>query len=99
MQQVNQQQNQQQNQKQDQQQKKHEIKTINLIENCSKILLKKLWIKKTILIKEVFWDYFKCQNLLCLEKFLTRAAQAKHEQILNTVNDGLINLRNDSRNY
>ena len=47
----------------------------------------------------MFWDYFKCQNPLCLEKYLTRAAQAKHEQILNTVNDGLINLRNDSRNY
>ena len=44
---------------------------------------------------EIFWYYFKYQNLSFLAKDLIRATQAKHEQIGNNVNDGLINLRNN----
>ena len=41
----------------------------------------------------MFWDYFKYQNPSFLAKDLIRAAQAKNEQIVNNVNDGLIDLR------
>ena len=44
---------------------------------------------------EIFWDYFKYKNPSLLAKDLIRATQAKHEQIVNNVNDGLIDLRND----
>ena len=44
---------------------------------------------------EIFWDYFKYKNPSFLAKDLIRATQAKHEQIVNNVNDGLIDLRND----
>ena len=44
---------------------------------------------------EIFWDYFKYKNPSFLAKDLIRAIQAKHEQIVNNVNDGLIDLRND----
>ena len=37
---------------------------------------------------------FKNQNPLYLAKDLTRATQAKNEQLVNNVNDGLIYLRN-----
>ena len=43
---------------------------------------------------EVFWNYFKYQNPSFLAKDLTRITQAKNEQLLNNVNDGLIQLRN-----
>ena len=44
---------------------------------------------------EIFWDCFKYQNPSFLGKDLIRATQAKNEQIVNNVNDGLIDLRND----
>ena len=42
---------------------------------------------------EIFWNYFKYQNPLLLEKDLIRATQTKNEQLVNDVNDGLIDLR------
>ena len=42
---------------------------------------------------EIFWNYFKYQNPLLLEKDLIRATQTKNEQLVNNVNDGLIDLR------
>ena len=42
---------------------------------------------------EIFWNYFKYQNPLLLEKDLLRATQTKNEQLVNNVNDGLIDLR------
>ena len=45
---------------------------------------------------EIFWDCFKYQNPSSLGKDLIRATQAKNEQIVNNVNDGLIDLRNDT---
>ena len=44
---------------------------------------------------EIFWDYFKYQVLSLLAKDLISATQAKNEQIVNILNDGLIDLRND----
>ena len=43
---------------------------------------------------EIFWNSFKYQNPSFLTKDLIRAAQAKNEQLLNNVNNGLIDLRN-----
>ena len=43
----------------------------------------------------MFWDCFKYQNPSFLAKDLIRATQVKNEQIVNNVNDGLIDLRND----
>ena len=43
---------------------------------------------------EIFWNSFKYQNPSLLTKDLIRAAQAKNEQLLNNVNNGLIDLRN-----
>ena len=37
-------------------------------------------------------NYFKYQNLLFLAKDLIKAKQAKNEQIVNNINDGLIDL-------
>ena len=42
---------------------------------------------------EIFWNYFKYQNPLLLEKDLIRATETKNEQLVNNVNDGLIDLR------
>ena len=42
---------------------------------------------------EIFCKYFKYQNLSFLAKYLIRATQAKTEQLVNSVNDGLIDLR------
>ena len=42
---------------------------------------------------EISWNYFKYQNSLLLEKDVIRATQAKNEQLVNNVNDGLIDLR------
>ena len=42
---------------------------------------------------EIFWNYFKYQNPLLLEKDLLRATQTKNEQLVNNVNDGLVDLR------
>ena len=44
---------------------------------------------------EIFWDYFKYQNPSFLAKDLIRATPDKNEQIVNNVNDGFIDLRND----
>ena len=38
--------------------------------------------------------YFKYQNLSFLAEYLIRATQAKTEQLVNSVDDGLIDLRN-----
>ena len=43
----------------------------------------------------MFWDCFKYQKPSFLAKDLIRATQVKNEQIVNNVNDGLIDLRND----
>ena len=43
---------------------------------------------------EIFWNSFKYQNPSLLTKDLIRAAQAKNEQLLHNVNNGLIDLRN-----
>ena len=42
---------------------------------------------------EIFWNYFKYQNPSILAKDLIRATQAKNQQLVNNVNDGLIDLR------
>ena len=42
---------------------------------------------------EIFWNYFKYQNPSFLGKHTFRATQAKNEQSINNVNDGLIDLR------
>ena len=42
---------------------------------------------------EIFWNYFKYQNPSFLEKDLIKATQAKNEQLVNNVNNGLIALR------
>ena len=42
---------------------------------------------------EIFWNYFKYQNPSFLEKDLIKAMQAKNEQLVNNVNNGLIALR------
>ena len=44
---------------------------------------------------EIFLHYFKYQNPSFLAKDLIRATQAKNEQIVSNLNDGLIYLRND----
>ena len=46
------------------------------------------------MMKEIFWNYSKYQNLQFLAKDLIRATQGKNEQLVNNVNDGLIDLRN-----
>ena len=43
---------------------------------------------------EIFWNYFNYQNPSLLAKDLTRATQAKNEQLVNNANDGLTDLRN-----
>ena len=43
---------------------------------------------------EIFWNYFKYKNPSFLAKVLIRATQDKHEQLVNNVNVGLIELRN-----
>ena len=43
---------------------------------------------------EMFWHYFKYQNSLFSAEDLIRATQAKNEQLVNSVNDGLIDLGN-----
>ena len=43
---------------------------------------------------ENFWNYFMYQNPSFLAKYLIRDMQAKNEQLLNNVNDGLIDLGN-----
>ena len=42
---------------------------------------------------EIFWNYFKYQNPSILAKDLIRATQAKNQQLVINVNDGLIDLR------
>ena len=42
---------------------------------------------------EISWNYFEQQNSLFLEKDVIRATQAKNEQLVNNVDDGLIDLR------
>ena len=42
---------------------------------------------------EISWNYFEQQNSLFLEKDVIRATQAKNEQLVNNVNDGLFDLR------
>ena len=43
--------------------------------------------------EEILWNYFKYQNPSVLEKDLIRATQAKNDQLVNNVHDGLINLK------
>ena len=43
---------------------------------------------------EIFWNYFKYQNSLFLANDLIRAKEAKNEQIVNSINGGLTDLRN-----
>ena len=43
---------------------------------------------------EIFWNYFQYQNPSFLARYLIRAMEAKHEQLVNNVNNGLIHLRN-----
>ena len=43
---------------------------------------------------EKFWNYFKYQNSSFLAKDLIKVTQAKTEQLVNNINDGLIDLRN-----
>ena len=42
---------------------------------------------------ETFRKYFDYQNLPCLVKDIIRAKQAKHEQLVNNINDELIDSR------
>ena len=44
---------------------------------------------------EIFWNYFKYQNLSFLAKDLIIVNQAKNEQLVNNVNHGLVDLGND----
>ena len=41
---------------------------------------------------QIFWNYFKYQNPSFLAKDLIRGKQAKNEQVVNNINDGLIDL-------
>ena len=45
-------------------------------------------------INETFCSYFKYKNPLLLTKDLIRTNQAKNEQLVKNINDGLIDLRN-----
>ena len=45
-------------------------------------------------INQTFWSYFKYQNPLFSTKDLVRANQAKNEQLVKNINDGLFDLRN-----
>ena len=42
----------------------------------------------------IFWNYLQYENPSFLAKPLIRAVQAKNEELVNNVNDGLIDLRN-----
>ena len=44
---------------------------------------------------EIFLNYCKYQNQLLLVKNLVDANQIKNEKLVNNVNNGLIDLRND----
>ena len=44
---------------------------------------------------EIFLHYFKYQNLPFLVKDLIRAKQNKNEKLVNNINNGLIDLRNN----
>ena len=46
------------------------------------------------IIDEIFWNYFKYQNQSFSAKDLNKAMEAKNEQLVNNINDGLIDLRN-----
>ena len=41
----------------------------------------------------IFWNYFKYQNPSFLANDLLRATQAKNEQFLNNIIDGLIDFK------
>ena len=44
---------------------------------------------------DIFLDYFKYQNPSLLVKYLISAKQNKNEKLVNNINNGLIDLRND----
>ena len=48
-----------------------------------------------VINNEIFSNYFKYQNPSFLEKDLISAKQNKNEKLVNNINNGLINLRND----
>ena len=54
----------------------------------------KLQLIKKDINDEIFSNYFKYQNPSLLARDLIKATQAKNEQLVNNVNDGLIDLRN-----
>ena len=43
---------------------------------------------------EIFLHYFRYQNPLLLAKDLITAMQAKNDQLVSNINDGLIDLKN-----
>ena len=53
----------------------------------------KLQLIKKDINDEIFSNYFKYQNPSLLARDLIKATQAKNEQLVNNVNDGLIDLR------
>ena len=54
----------------------------------------KLQLTKKDINDEIFWNYFKDQNSSFLARDLTKAKQAKNEQLEININDQLLNLRN-----
>ena len=44
---------------------------------------------------EIFLDYFKYQNPSFFVKYLISANQNKNEKVVNSINNGLIDLRNN----
>ena len=91
---MNQQQNQLQN-KQNQQQKKTPTKNKKTKLKLQQEFLKEIIANEKDINDELCLDYFKYKNPSFLAKDLIIATQAKNEQIVNNVNDGLIDLRND----
>ena len=54
----------------------------------------KLQLTKKDINDEIFWNYFKDQNSSFLARDLTKAKQAKNEQLEININEQLLNLRN-----
>ena len=44
---------------------------------------------------EIFSNYFKCQNPSLLVRDLIRAKKNKNEKLVDNINNGLIDLRDD----
>ena len=80
------------------------------MKNCNMILTEKQWKFKSKLQQEfmnkiiadekdidnvIFLDCFKYQDPSFLVKDLISAKQNKNEKLVNNINNGLINLRND----